>query len=56
MTVSTKYNIGDKLYINGETREIRGVHIYFSDNKQTERYYLGNQEWLTIHTKESGKE
>lgn len=56
MKISTKYDIGDKLHISGETRKIKDVHIYLSDNIQTERYYLGNQEWLTIHTKESGKE
>lgn len=48
MTVKTQYEIGDKLTINGERYKIRAVHIYVSNEKQTERYYLGDAKWLTI--------
>ena len=31
--------------------KIKSVHIYYSDNVLTERYYLGNQSWFTLHVK-----
>ena len=52
MTVTTRYNIGDKLFIDGCEMKIKGVHIYLSDDNQTERYYLGDGQWLTVHIKD----
>ena len=50
MTIKTKWEFGEEVVINGKTKTIRGVHVYVSDTgTQTERYYLGNQEWHTIH-------
>jgi hypothetical protein len=49
MTVKTKYDIGDRIIIAGKSQTILAVHIYVSPEKQTERYYLGKQTWLTIH-------
>ena len=49
MTIKTKYNIGDKIAVDGEDRHILSVHLYVSDKKQTERYYLGNEELVTTH-------
>jgi hypothetical protein len=54
MTISTLYNIGDKLAIDGEERTIEGVHIFVSNNVQTERYYLGDRCWVTIQVKKDG--
>ena len=51
MTISTLYNIGDTLLIDGVYRKIVSVHCYYSDNCQTERYYLGNGLWHTIKRK-----
>ena len=49
MTVDVLYNIGDEITdMNGEKMEIKGVHIWVSDHRQTERYYLGDETWLTI--------
>lgn len=49
MKIETLYDIGDEIIDkNGEKKEVIGVHIWVSDYKQTERYYLGNDTWLTI--------
>ena len=49
MTIETLHNIGEFIPDkNGRTREILGVHIWMSGNKQTERYYFGNCDWRTI--------
>lgn len=48
MTILTKYNIGDKITVSNETYTILSVHLYESENKHTERYYLGNEKWITI--------
>ena len=52
MTVTTRYNIGDKIVVEGYEKTIKSVHLYLSEQKQTERYYLGDEEWLTIHVKD----
>ena len=50
MTISTKYNFGDK--IAEQEGKVKGIHIYVSENGvQTERYFLGKDTWLTIKTK-----
>ena len=39
MTISTKYNFGDK--IAEQEGKVKGIHIYVSEGGvQTERYYL----------------
>ena len=48
MTINTKYNIGDKITVNGRISRILSVHLYESDNKHTERYYLGDGHWITV--------
>lgn len=49
MTFDTLYNIGDVILDNkGQEKEIMGVHVWLSDNKQTERYFFGNAQWRTI--------
>lgn len=55
MTVATKYEIGDKIIVGGYEKTIISVHLYLSEKKQTERYYLGDAEWLTIHIKDKGR-
>ena len=52
MTVSTKYEIGDKIIVGGYEKTIISVHLYLSEKKQTERYYLGDEQWLTLHIKD----
>ena len=52
MTVTTRYNIGDKIVVEGYERTIISVHLYLSEKKQTERYYLGDGQWLTLHIKD----
>ena len=48
MTIETTYNIGDLIVAGGVEYKILAVHLYESKNKHTERYYLGNELWLTI--------
>lgn len=48
MTIQTAYNIGDKISINGVEHKIISAHIYESEQKHTERYYLGDNKWITI--------
>lgn len=45
MEVKTKFEIGDVLF----GKRIISVHIYKSEKKETERYYLGNAEWVTLN-------
>lgn len=53
MTLETLYNIGDKITDeHGEEREIVGVHIWVSNHKQTERYFVGNDTWITVKRSE----
>lgn len=52
MTVATKYEIGDKIIVGGYEKTVQSVHIYLSERRQTERYYLGNHQWLTLHIKD----
>ena len=42
------YSIGDHITVNGIRYRIIGVHVYLSERCQTERYYLGNEQWYTI--------
>lgn len=48
MTIQTQYNIGDKIIIDGKRYKILSVHLYESNYTHTERYYLGNQKWITL--------
>ena len=48
MTIHTKYSIGDFIHFRGKKYKIISVHLYESKNKHTERYYLGNQLWVTL--------
>lgn len=48
MTITTKYEIGDLINLDGQTYKILAVHLYESENKHTERYYLGNGVWVTL--------
>ena len=48
MTIQTRYNIGDKIEVEGGEYEIISVHLYESENKHTERYYLGDEKWVTL--------
>lgn len=51
MTIKTKYEFGENIIIDGQQKKVKAVHIYVSEyGTQTERYYLGNQEWYTIQT------
>jgi hypothetical protein len=56
MTIQTKYNIGDFIEIEGERCEILSVHLYESPYVHTERYYLGNQTWVTLKFERSQNE
>ena len=57
MTIQTKHNFGETV---GDLKDkIRGIHIYVSENGvQTERYFLGNEQWVTIknETPKAGEE
>jgi hypothetical protein len=48
MDIQTKYNIGDHIECEGVRYKIRSAHIYESEKKHTERYYLGDKKWITI--------
>lgn len=48
MEIKTLMNIGDNVFFEGRVHKIIGIHIYVSNEKQTERYYLGEEKWLTI--------
>ena len=48
MTIRTKYNIGDTIEYGGEKHKVVSVHLYESEGKHTERYYVGNHTWITI--------
>lgn len=52
MTIHTKYNIGDTIEYEGEKHKVASIHLYESKNKHTERYYLGNHNWVTIEKSE----
>ena len=58
MTIQTKYNIGDCIMVNGEARKIVSAHIYDSEKKHTERYFIGNHEFITVirEKKTNGKD
>lgn len=48
--LATTYDFGETLEVDGELRKIISVHLYISDTGTiTERYYLGDKKWLTIH-------
>ena len=57
MTIQTKHNFGETV---GDLKDkIRGIHSYVSENGvQTERYFLGNEQWVTIknETPKAGEE
>lgn len=48
MTIRTLYSIGDQVVINNDTYTIVSMHIYVSENKLTQRLYLGNHFWFTL--------
>lgn len=49
MTIRTQYDYGDTLIVDGEEMKIISAHIYVSkEGTHTERYYLGNEKWITI--------
>lgn len=45
----TLYSIGDYIHLSGKSFKVLAVHIYLSEKKHTERYYLGDKKWITIH-------
>lgn len=47
MNIKTKHDIGDEIEINGQKYKILAIHLYESDNTHTERYYIGNQTFIT---------
>lgn len=49
MTLKTLYDIGDTINVDGKKMKIVSVHLYESEEKHTERYYLGKQMWITFH-------
>lgn len=51
MTITTKYEIGDTIELDGQSYKIVSVHLYESEQKHTERYYLGNGLWVTLEGK-----
>ena len=56
MNITTKWNFGEVIIIDGKRKIVRGIHIYISERGiQTERYYLGNSEWYTIQTREASE-
>jgi hypothetical protein len=54
MNISTKYDIGDKIEVEGVDYEIISVHLYESAEKHTERYYLGDEKWITLKFEKEG--
>ena len=43
------YNIGDKIYHEGQEYIVRGIHLYIGENgSQSIRYYCGNGKFVTI--------
>jgi hypothetical protein len=48
MTIKTYYSVGDYILVNGCRKKIIVIHLYESAEKHTERYYLGDAEWLTF--------
>jgi hypothetical protein len=48
MKIETTYNLGDKITIGGCEYKILGMHLYLSERCRTERYYIGNQTWVTV--------
>lgn len=48
MTLKTQYNIGDTINLDGQPMKILSIHLYESESTHTERYYLGNQMWITL--------
>ena len=49
MTINTLHNIGDKIADkNGLEKTVLGVHVWKSENTQTERYWFGKAKWRTI--------
>lgn len=49
MTITTTFNFGDTMIIDGQEKEVKAVHLYISENGTcTERYFFGNGEWYTL--------
>lgn len=48
MTIKTLFEIGDYMEFEGGRYRVQSVHLYKSENVQTERYYLGDHRWITI--------
>jgi hypothetical protein len=54
MTITTTYDFGDTIEVDGEQREVQAVHLYVSEaGVITERYYLGERKWHTIKVREN---
>lgn len=47
MIIKTKHEIGDEIEINGQKYNILAIHLYESENTHSERYYVGNQTFIT---------
>ena len=48
MSIITRYNIGDTIEVEGQTYKIIAIHLYQGETTHTERYYLGDEKWVTI--------
>ena len=50
MIISSPYNVGDQIEHNGETYEIKGIHIFVTKKGTIEkwRFHIGNGEFITI--------
>ena len=55
MELKTIYNVGDTIIVDGKKETIISCHLYVSENKHTERYYLGNKKWITLTQTEENK-
>ena len=50
MTINVPYEIGEKVVLNGQQEEIKGIHVFIGIDGDVKkwRFHVGNARFITI--------
>lgn len=54
MKINIPFEIGDRIFVDGKLKTIKGIHIYIGENDIIKKYrlYIGNNNFITINAED----
>lgn len=54
MKINISFEIGDRIFVDGKLKTIKGIHIYVGENGVIKKYrfHIGNSNFITINAED----